>query len=178
MKVKATSKKATKQSKKGKIAGLPVESGQTIAGLLGDDAKPRKARKAKGKAGKAVVPALGISHTLKSVEALAQPEKPEPVTYRVIHLPAALWGDMVEVARTRKGSTRQIIREAIDADLFVVVKELQAVGMGVAQVEKRIRSSLDRTILAALAKAKQETGVPAITLLRLVLEHYVARKQS
>jgi hypothetical protein len=150
MATKKQSKKSVAKAKitngKMEILGKPVEHVGTIDDLIGKARKPK---------------------TPKTEKAVKEPTL--AVEFRVLSLPPTLWGSLKDKAAENKSSTRVEMRRLLDTELAKLVEELQTLGFNGRDNGKRVRASLDASIIGDLAAASGKVGVASVELLRLVL---------
>ena len=60
--------------------------------------------------------------------------------------------------------------------MFALIQDLNSTGFRGELDEKQIRAALDQQIIDMLNNGREKTGIPGVTLLRLVLERFVNQK--
>ena len=99
-----------------------------------------------------------------------------PVLYRTIKLPNGLWDKVKECGEQEKKALRWIVDEALDAELLPLVESLRQFGLkGEAKPNKLVRIPLDDNIIGRLNYGRRQTGLPAVLLLRICLQKYMAK---
>lgn len=102
-----------------------------------------------------------------------------PTVFRVIALPGEVWEGVKAKGSAEGGkSTRNVIAEALDSQLPAVVEELRSAGLhGEVRSNKRVRASLDENIIARIKWGSQQTGLPAVEILRLCVQRHVGKRE-
>ena len=138
-------------------------------------AKPRKARKA--------LPAAKGATQEAPVEASAPPAAGAPASrlaptapvMRVIDLPPDIWAGVRKLGDAAGEAARYVITRALDAELADLVTRLQQIGFRGEILTKSVLACLDQGIVDRLNAAREQCGIPGITLMRISLEQFLAK---
>ena len=149
-----TRKKATKRTRKSKAKAAKT---------------PRKARSRKGGAEPVKAPR-------KARESKELPISDSPIAMRVINIPPELWEQAKETANIRNGAARDVIAEAMNAELFALISDLKEMGISGDIQTKRVRASLDERVIEMMHTGRSETGLPGVEILRLCLRRHLAKR--
>ena len=72
---------------------------------------------------------------------------------------------------------RRVIDDALDAELMQLIDTLRRLGFrGEREADKLVRASLDDNVIGRMNYGQRQTGLPAVLLLKVCLERYMARK--
>jgi hypothetical protein len=73
---------------------------------------------------------------------------------------------------------RLVLEDAVAGELPTLVERLRDLGLrGEVPADKVVRVPIAESVLSALAFGREQTGLPAITLLGLCLQSHVSRKR-
>ncbi len=98
-----------------------------------------------------------------------------PMFHRTIRVPAELWGEVKARGGKERKAIRWVIDDALDAELVSMVATLRAMGFkGEDKPDKLVRAPLDDNVIGRLNHSRRQTGLPAVLLLRVCFDRYVA----
>jgi hypothetical protein len=90
-------------------------------------------------------------------------------------LPADLWADVKAKAKRRGRPIRELVHDALDAELPPVIDALRQLGLNADdQAEKLVRLPVDDNVVGRLNCGRRRTGLPAVQLLILCLARHTA----
>ena len=99
--------------------------------------------------------------------------------HRTIRVPAELWQAVKGRSERDRKAIRWVVDEALDTELMPLIETLRRLGFrGETKANKLARIPLDDNILARINYGRRQTGLPAVSLLRICLEQYVASDDS
>ena len=98
-----------------------------------------------------------------------------PTIYRTMKVPSETWESLKRVSEKDGMSLRDVIDTALDEELFPLIERLRELGLK-AEIDsdKLCRVPLDDNIIGRINYARRQTGLSAISLLRLSFNRYVA----
>ena len=100
-----------------------------------------------------------------------------PMFHRTIRLPADLWKAVKHRSDSDGKAIRWVVDDALDAELMPLIDELRRLGLrGEIEPDKLVRVPLDDNVIGRINFGRRQTGLPAVLLLRLCLQQYVAEK--
>ncbi len=98
-----------------------------------------------------------------------------PMFHRTIRITAELWKEVKAHGEMERKAIRWVIDDPLDAELMSMIASLRAMGFkGEDKPDKLVRAPLDDNVIGRLNHSRRQTGLPAVLLLRVCLDRYVA----
>lgn len=112
----------------------------------------------------------------RGAEQACDDEERLPMFHRTVRVPADLWLAVKARGQRERKPLRFVVDDALDRELFPMVERLRRLGLrGERKADKLVRVPLDDNVIGRLNWSRRQTGLPAVTLLRLCLERHANR---
>lgn len=100
-----------------------------------------------------------------------------PMFHRTVKLPNELWDKVKERGGQENKALRWVVDDALDAELLPLIDSLRQLGLkGEVKADKLVRVPLDDNVISRINHGRRQTGLPAVLLLRICLQKYVAKQ--